>query len=157
MKTRSNIRKGRSSSTKKRPRGKRQSRRSKDKDGSEDTNHCTGALIKENWIITAANCFDVSQIFFTLTAKDLPSKRLHSCLLYSFCFFFLQGFDEDSFQLVFGKNDNIQQRLIKNVTKHPKYKEDSLDFNIALLGVDPPVVYDNEVRRIDLPCGNSGK
>ena len=71
--------------------------------------------------------------------------------------FFLQGFDEDSFQLVFGKNDNIQQRLIKNVTKHPKYKEDSLDFNIALLEVDPPVVYDNEVRRIDLPCGNSAR
>ena len=36
----------------------------KTKDGFKtDKDYCTGALIKENWIITAANCFDVSHIF----------------------------------------------------------------------------------------------
>ena len=100
MKTRSSIKgKGRSSSTiwemKVRPRQhekralqmrslrpkrrrkeqsrRRQSRGRKNEDSSEDTQqHCTGALIKENWIITAANCFDVSQTFFP---QVLPSKK----------------------------------------------------------------------------------
>ena len=74
-KTRSNKRKGRSSSTRWKRKGRqrlrskrkqqsrvRQSRRMKEEDGSEDIQHCKGALIKEKWIITAANCFDVSQI-----------------------------------------------------------------------------------------------
>ena len=35
----------------------------KTKDGFKtDKDYCTGALIKENWIITAANCFDVSHV-----------------------------------------------------------------------------------------------
>ena len=71
--------------------------------------------------------------------------------------FFLQGFEKDSFQLVFGNDDNIQHGLIKNVTKHPRYKEGSLRFNIALVEVDPPVVYNEEVMHIDLPCGNPGR
>ena len=62
---------------------RRQSRGRKNEDRSEDTQqHCTGALIKENWIITAANCFDVSQTFFTQLKICLQRDFIvHSCLI----------------------------------------------------------------------------
>ena len=77
--------------------------------------------------------------------------------LSSLTMYYIQDFDEDSFQLVFGNNDEIQQRYIKNVRKHPKYRKGSLRFNIALVQVEPPVVYNKEVISIDLPCGNPGR
>ena len=77
--------------------------------------------------------------------------------LSSLTMYYVQDFDEDSFQLVFGNNDEIQQRYIKNVRKHPKYREGSLRFNIALVQVEPPVVYNKEVISIDLPCGHPGR
>ena len=71
-------------------------------------------------------------------------------------FTFIQDFDEDSFQLVFGNNENTQHRRIKSVEKHSKYKSGSLRFNIALVKVDP-LIYDEEIMPIDLPCANPGR
>ena len=87
---------------------------------------CSGALIRQNWIITAASCFD---------SFDGNQSRL---------------------QLTFGvdnavETDNSNRRFIIDVKKHPSYKPKYLENNIAFVEFDKRIEFGSFVNPICQP------
>ena len=91
---------------------------------------CTGALIRQNWIITAASCFD--SFYGNYTRLELT--------------FGVENPVENP-----DYPDNKNKRSIIDVIKHPSYKPQYLENNIAFVEFDKPYKFGSFVNPLCEP------
>ncbi|XP_069079658.1 ovochymase-2 isoform X2 [Pleurodeles waltl] len=94
-----------------------------------DSHICGGTIIKKDWIVTAAHCFNYREQFRDLLvvvagAHDISGRT---------------------------EREHHQKRLVKEIIPHPKYNKGSKDYDIALLLLAEPFHLDHYVLPICLP------
>ncbi|XP_064480482.1 chymotrypsin B-like [Ornithodoros turicata] len=89
--------------------------------------YCGGTIWNENWIVTAGHCADY--VFFVY--KVLVGKH------------------------VLSRVETLEQRrFVSEVVVHPKYSEDTVDYDIALMKLSSPLTFSRHVGPVCAPQAN---
>jgi len=86
--------------------------------------HCGGAIVNNNWIVTAAHCSSHLAIYYTLVANQYN---------------------------IFAAEGEERKYTVTRVVRHPDYVDGELHDDVALMKVGSPIVFDDLVQPIPLP------
>ncbi|XP_064604948.1 clotting factor C-like [Liolophura sinensis] len=101
--------------------------------GGESYGVCGGALINEDWVITAAHCVTERESTTVLPLSDIK--------------IYLGKYYRDNAK----DDDQVQEFAISRIEVHPNYNPSALDSDLALVKLSVPAVLTKRVMPICLP------
>ncbi|KAF2897743.1 hypothetical protein ILUMI_08433 [Ignelater luminosus] len=111
-----------------------------DDDSNASSFYCSGTLINQEYVLTAANCLSIPG--YNLTAVRLGKSRFSET---KDCFV-----DKEVETCV----DTVVDLPVVNTIIHPDYKEKKSENNIALLHLERKVYYSDYIRPLCLPSSD---
>lgn len=91
--------------------------------------HCSGVIINELWIVSAAHCVDKYWMYY----YEVQAGALRR----------------------FSFSPQTQRRRVTHAIPHPSYNKTTLQHDISLLKLSAPIRYNRHVRPICLPSENT--
>lgn len=104
--------------------------------------HCSGVVVSELWIVSAAHCVD----------KQVATEPLHLFLQRTLCRYWIHYYEINAGALRrFSYAPQTQRRWVTHAIPHPHYNKSTLQHDISLLKLSSPLRYNRYVRPICLP------